>query len=126
SRPVRVATNQPLEPAVPRRQTAHRQVQPRQDRRRAQAPDRRLARPRPRGTLQTQPRRARHQSCPGKLPLSSGRLTARDRIEKPGQLQPTPCAAKRRKTTEQSSTPATKVRLTTEPSSKRRKSSMKC
>ena len=49
---------------------------------------------------------------PGKLPLSSGRLTARDRIEKPGQLQPTRCAAKRRKRTEPSSTPDDKGGLT--------------
>jgi transposase len=37
-----------------------------------------------------QPARPHH--CPGKLPLSSGRLTAPYGIEKPGQLQPTTCA----------------------------------
>jgi transposase len=57
--------------------------------------------------------------CPGKLPLSSGRLTARDRIEKPGQLPPTRCAAKRRKRTEQSSIPTIKGGLTSSQSSKR-------
>jgi hypothetical protein len=111
SSPVRVAADEPVEPAVPRRQASHRQEQPCQERRRTQSLDRRMARPRSRGAIQAQPPGGRHRSCPGKLPLSSGRLTAPDRIEKPGQLQPTRCAAKRRKRTEQSSTPGNEGRV---------------
>ena len=58
---MRVAAHESLEPAVSGRQAAHRQVQPRQERRRAQGPDRRLARPRTRGAVQAQPPRARRR-----------------------------------------------------------------
>jgi len=86
--------------ALHRHQAPPRQGQPRQGRRRPQGPDRRLARPRTPAAVQAQ-RTTRDRSCPGKLLHSSGRLKAHKRSEKPGQLQPTTCAAKRRKRTQQ-------------------------
>jgi transposase len=57
---------------------------------RAQDPDRRLARPLARAAVQA--RCPPTQSCLGKLPLLSGRLTAPHGIEKPRQLPRTICA----------------------------------
>ena len=68
-----------------------RRQEPRQGRRRAQGPDRRLARPLAPATLQAR-RAAPARSCLGKLPLLSGRLTAPHGIEKPRQLPRTLCA----------------------------------
>ena len=70
---------------------AARRQEPRQGRRRAQDPDRRLARPLAPATLQAR-RTAPARSCLGKLPLLSGRLTALHGIEKPRQLPRTLCA----------------------------------
>ena len=95
-RPMRLAADQPLEPPLSRLKDRTGK-KPGQVRGRAQGPDRRLARPRPPPAVQAQPRPRRQSSCPGKLPLSSGRLTAPDGIEKPRQLPPTRCAAKRRR-----------------------------
>ena len=89
SRPTRVATDQPLAPALHRPRRARRQ-EPGQGRRRAQDPDRRLARPLPPTTLYAR-RAAPARSCLGKLPLLSGRLTAPHGIEKPRQLPRTLC-----------------------------------
>ena len=75
-RPELLAAPEPLASALPRRQAAHRQGQPGQDGRRAQNPDRRLARARPQRTIQAEPATTGHRSCPGKLPQSSGRLKA--------------------------------------------------
>ena len=70
---------------------AARRQEPGQGRRRAQDPDRRLARPLAPATLQAR-RPAPARSCLGKLPLLSGRLTALHGIEKPRQLPRTLCA----------------------------------
>ena len=70
---------------------AARRQEPGQVRRRAQGPDRRLARPLAPATLQAR-RAATARSCLGKLPLLSGRLTALHGIEKPRQLPRTLCA----------------------------------
>ena len=83
-RPGRLARDQPLAPALLGREGPHRQGEPGQERRRPQGPDRLLARAQPPTALQAQPPAQR--SCPGKLQLLSCRLTARTRIEKPGQL----------------------------------------
>jgi hypothetical protein len=80
----RLARDEPLAPALRGREGPHRQGEPGQERRRPQDPDRLLARAQPPTALQAQPPAQR--SCPGKLQLLSGRLTARTRIEKPGQL----------------------------------------
>ena len=93
-RPAGVARDQPVASALSRRRQAPGQDQRRQGRGRAQGPDRRLARALARAALQALPPARRRRSCPGKLPLSSGRLTAHNGIEKPGQLQPTRCAAR--------------------------------
>ena len=79
-----------MTPALHRPRRAGRQ-EPGQGRRRAQAPDRRLARPVPPTTVQAR-RPAPARSCLGKLPLLSGRLTAPHGIEKPRQLPRTLCA----------------------------------
>ncbi len=89
-RPTRVAAIEPLAPALRRPRPARRQ-EPGQGRRRAQDPDRRLARPRPPTTLQAR-RATPARPCLGKLPLLSGRLTALHGIEKPRQLPRTLCA----------------------------------
>jgi transposase len=90
---LRWAANQPLAPALPRRQTAlRRQGQPGQGRRRAQGPDRRLARPRAAAALQAFAPARRDRSCPGELQLRSGRLNGPQGIEQPRQLRPTRCA----------------------------------
>jgi transposase len=89
-RPPVLATDQPLAPALHPARRPPRQ-EPRQVRRRTQGPDRHLARPLTQRTLQTQPP-PRHHTCPGKLPLLSGRLTAPHGIEKPRQLPRTICA----------------------------------
>ena len=81
SGPTRVATDQPVAPALHRSRRAGRQ-EPGQGRRRAQDPDRRLARPVAPATLQAR-RPAPARSCLGKLPLLSGRLTALHGIETP-------------------------------------------
>jgi hypothetical protein len=90
-RPPRLAAKQPLAPALQRYRRARRQ-EPREVRRRAQGPDRRLARPLAPATLHAR-RAATGRSCLGKLPLLSGRLTAPHGIEKPRQLPRTLCAA---------------------------------
>ena len=88
-----VAPEQPLAPALPRRQGAlRRQGQPRQGRRRPQGPDRQLARPVPPAALHPFAPARRDSSCPGELQLRSGRLNGPQGIEQPGQLQPTRCA----------------------------------
>ena len=89
SRPTCLASDQPLA-ALHRRRRARRQ-EPGQGRRRAQDPDRRLARPVPPTTVQAR-RATAARSCLGKLPLLSGRLTALHGIEKPRQLPRTLCA----------------------------------
>ena len=81
--------DQPLAPALHRRRQARRQ-EPRQVRRRAQDPDRRLARPLAPAALQAR-RATPAPPCLGKLPLLSGRLTAPHGIEKPRQLPRTLC-----------------------------------
>lgn len=78
---------QPVARPLHRHQAPPRQVQPRQGRRRAQGPHRRLARLVAARAVQAE-RLSRHRPCPGKLLHSSGRLTAHKRSEKPGQLQP--------------------------------------
>ena len=90
SRPTRLATHEPVAPALHRSRRARRQ-EPGQGRRRAQDPDRRLARPVAPTTVQAR-RPAPARSCLGKLPLLSGRLTAPHGIEKPRQLPRTLCA----------------------------------
>jgi hypothetical protein len=70
---------------------AHRQGQPGQRGGGPQGARRRLARAPSEGALRAGPRPPA-RSCPGQLPLSSGRLTAPYGIEKPGQLRPTRCA----------------------------------
>jgi transposase len=90
----------PLAPALPRDGQAPGQDQRRQGSRRAQGADRRLARALAQRAVQALPPPRRRRPCPGQLPLSSGRLTAHNGIEKPGQLQPTRCATERRKRTE--------------------------
>jgi transposase len=89
-RPPCLAAHQPLAPALQRHRGTRRQ-EPRQVRRRAQDPDRRLARPLAPATLHAR-RAATGPSCLGKLPLLSGRLTAPHGIEKPRQLPRTLCA----------------------------------
>jgi transposase len=94
SRPSVLAAVEPVACALQRHRQARRQ-EPRQVRRRAQSPDRRLARPVPQPALQAesppQQQRRRPPSCLGKLPLLSGRLTALHGIEKPRQLPRTLC-----------------------------------
>ena len=76
-RPAGLAAEQPLASALPRRQAAlRRQGQPGQGRRRAQGPDRQLARAGAPATLQSFAPARRDNSCPGELQLRSGRLTA--------------------------------------------------
>jgi Transposase IS116/IS110/IS902 family len=94
------ASEQPMAPALPGDGEAPGQDQRRQGRGRAQGPDRRLARALAQPTVQALPPPRRRRPCPGQLPLSSGRPTAHNGIEKPGQLRPTRCAAERRKRTE--------------------------
>ena len=77
------ATN-PWHRPLHRHQAPPRQGQPGQVRRRAQGPDRLLARPLTQRAVQAE-RRERNRSCPGKLLHSSGRLTVPKRSEKPGQ-----------------------------------------
>ena len=89
-RPTRLAPDESLAPALQRPRPARRQ-EPGQGRRRAQDPDRRLARPLPPTALQAS-RAPAARSCLGKLPLLSGRLTALHGIEKPRQLPRTLCA----------------------------------
>jgi Transposase IS116/IS110/IS902 family len=60
ARPAGLAADEPLASPLHRHQAPPRQEQPRQGCRRAQGPDRRLARPRPPATVQAQPRRGRH------------------------------------------------------------------
>jgi transposase len=91
-RPAGLARDQPLAPALPRDGQAPGQDQRRQGRRRAQGADRRLACALAQRAVQALPPPRRRRPCPGQLPLSSGRLTAPNGIEKPGQLQPTRCA----------------------------------
>jgi transposase IS116/IS110/IS902 family protein len=81
-------------------QTPARQGQPREGRDRAQSADRLLARPLASAAIQT-PRINLPQHPSRQAPRRSGRLTAQKRLEKPGQLKPTICAAKRRKRTQQ-------------------------
>ena len=88
--PTCLATVEPVAPALHRSRRARRQ-EPGQGGRRAQDPDRRLARPLPPATVQAR-RPAPARSCLGKLPLLSGRLTAPHGIEKPRQLPRTLCA----------------------------------
>jgi Transposase len=88
-RPPGLAREQPLAPALPFDRRPRGQ-EPSQVRRRAQGPDRVLARPRPPPALHAlrlQPAGDRL----GKLPLLSGRLTAPHGIEKPRQLPRTLC-----------------------------------
>jgi Transposase IS116/IS110/IS902 family len=89
SRTTRLAPEQPVASALHRPRRARRQ-EPRQVRRRAQDPDRRLARALTQRGLQAR-RATAAQSCLGKLPLPSGRLTAPHGIEKPRQLPRTLC-----------------------------------
>jgi hypothetical protein len=93
-RPAGLARNEPLAPALPRRQPPLAQPQLRQGRSRAQDPDRRLAHALPQPALQARPQIHRGHVCPGKLPLGFARLTAPYGIEKPRQLPPTRCAHK--------------------------------
>jgi transposase len=115
------ASEQPMAPALPGDGEAPGQDQRRQGRGRAQGPDRRLARALAQPTVQALPPPRRRRPCPGQLPLSSGRPTAHNGIEKPGQLRPTRCAAERRKRTEHVlHQPSGVMRLlTANPSSKR-------
>jgi transposase len=77
SRAASVASEQPLAPALPRRQAALRgQGQPGEGRGCPQGADRRLARPRAARTFQPFAPARRGCSCPGQLQLRSGRLTA--------------------------------------------------
>lgn len=81
--------------------------QPRQDRGRAQSPNRQLARPLTSTAVQT-PHTDLPRNRPRQPPRRSGRLTAQKRHEKPGQLKPIICAAKRRKRTQHPLPSATK------------------
>jgi len=92
SRPTGLAADQPLARPLRRRRQAPR-PQPRQVCRRAQGPDRRLARPRAQRALQAEPPARRRHACLGKLLDVSGRLTALHGIEKPRQLPRTLCDA---------------------------------
>ena len=102
SRPGRLANEPCTGSTRTSRRAPARRTRPRPPSR--QGPDRLLARAQPRGALQAEPP---HRSCPGKLPLLSGRLTARTRIEKPGQLPSEMVRHERRKRNERSS-PTTK------------------
>jgi len=74
-RPAGLARDEPVASAPPRRRQPSGQNERRQGGRRPQGTNRRLARPLPQRALQAVPPQ-RHRPCPGKLPLSSGRLTA--------------------------------------------------
>jgi hypothetical protein len=93
--PGRPARDEPLAPPLLGRQGADRQGESRPSR---PSPARCSS---PAGTCSAanSPSRRRHPhpSCPGKLPLLSGRLTARTRIEKPGQLPSEMVGRERRK-----------------------------
>ena len=86
-RPARLARAEPLAPALRRRPRPARPRQRGEVRGRPQGPDRGLARVVAPGTLQACRRLRGGSHCPGKLRPAPGRLTARLRIEKPGQLR---------------------------------------
>ena len=87
----RLATDQPMAPALQRARQARWQ-EPRKVRRRTQGAGRLLAHPQPPTTLQTGPLPGERHRRLGKLQLLSGRLTAPHGIEKPRQLPRTICA----------------------------------
>jgi len=86
-RAARLASAEPVAPALRRRPRPSRSRQRGEIRGRAEDPDRGLARVVAPATVQAR-RLERGIDCPGKLRPAPGRLTARLRIEKPGQLPP--------------------------------------
>jgi transposase len=93
SRPAGLAPEQPVEPALPRRQAAlRRQGQPRQGRRRPQGADRHLARPRLATALQPFAPPAARALLSRPAPVAFWPTHGPQGIEKPGQLRPTRCA----------------------------------